>query len=77
MTNDPKTNKYYIVVAREEYKEEDVFYYHGKYSTDELDKMATEEVRENTTIEYEDIEDCYVHIDFIFESDSPIKWVCT
>ena len=77
MTNDPLTNKYYVVVAREEYKEEDVIYYHGKYSTDELEKMATEEVRENTTIEYEDIEDCYVHIDFIFESDSPIKWVCT
>ena len=77
MTNDPKTNKYYVVVAREEYKEEDVIYYHGKYSTDELEKMATEEERENTTIEYEDIEDCYVHIDFIFESDSPIKWVCT
>ena len=77
MTNDPLTNKYYVVVAREEYKEEDVIYYHGKYSTDELEKMATEEVRENTTIEYEDIEDCYLHIDFIFESDSPIKWVCT
>ena len=77
MTNDPKTNKYYVVVAREEYKEEDVIYYHGKYSTDELEKMATEEVRENTIMEYEDIEDCYVHIDFIFESDSPIKWVST
>ena len=77
MTNDPKTDKYYVVVAREEYKEEDVFYYYGKYSTGELEKMATEEVRKNTTIEYEDIEDCYVHIDFIFESDSPIKWVRT
>jgi len=70
MTNDPKTNKYYAVVAREEYKEEDVFFYYGSYSTAELEKKATEEVRENTTIEY-------VHIDFIFESDSPIKWVCT
>ena len=77
MTNDPKTNKYYVVVAREEYKEEDVFYYYGKYSTDELKRIATEEVRKNTTIEYEDIEDCYVHIDFIFESDSRIKWVWT
>jgi len=77
MTNDPKTNKYYVVVAREEYKEEDVFYYYGKYSTDELKRMATEEVRKDTTIEYEDIEDCYVHIDFIFESDSRIKWVWT
>ena len=77
MTNDPKTNKYYVVVSREEYKEEDVFYYYGIYSTDELQKEATEEVIKNTTIEYEDIEDCYVHIDFIFESDSPIKWVCT
>ena len=47
MTNDPKTNKYYVVVAREEYKEEDVIYYHGKYSTDELEKMATEEDREH------------------------------
>ena len=75
MTNDPKTNKYYVVVAREEYKEEDVFYYYGSYSTAELEKKATEEVRENTTLEYEDIEDCYVHIDFIFESASPINWI--
>ena len=77
MASDPKTNKYYVVVAREEYKEEDVFFYYGRYSIDELKNKATEEVRENTIMEYEDIEDCYVHIDFIFESDSPIKWVCT
>ena len=77
MASDPKTNKYYVVVAREEYKEEDVFFYYSRYSIDELEKKATEEVRENTIMEYEDIEDCYVHIDFIFESDSPIKWVST
>ena len=77
MTSDPKTNKYYVVVAREEYKEEDVFFYYGRYSIDELENKATEEVRENTIMKYEDIEDCYVHIDFIFESDSPIKWVST
>ena len=77
MASDPKTNKYYVVVAREEYKEEDVFFYYGRYSIDELENKATEEVRENTIMEYEDIEDCYVHIDFIFESDSPIKWVST
>ena len=72
MTSDPKTNKYYVVVAREEYKEEDVFFYYGRYSIVELENKATEEVRENTIMKYEDIEDCYVHIDFIFESDSPI-----
>ena len=77
MASDPKTNKYYVVVAREEYKEEDVFFYYGRYSIDELENKATEEVRENTIMEYEDIEDCYVHIDFIFQSDSPIKWVST
>ena len=67
--------KYYVVVAREEYKEEDVFYYQGNLSMKELKERAIEEVRENTIMEYEDINDCYVHIDFIFESDSPIKWV--
>ena len=67
--------KYYVVVAREEYKEEDVFYYQGNLSIKELRERAIEEVRENTIMEYEDINDCYVHIDFIFESDSPIKWV--
>ena len=67
--------KYYVVVAREEYKEEDVFYYKGDLSMKELKERAIEEVRENTIMEYEDINDCYVHIDFIFESDSPIKWV--
>ena len=66
---------YYVVVAREEYKEEDVFYYQGNYSSKELEELATKEVRDNTTMEYEDIEDCYVHIDFIFKSDSPIKWI--
>ena len=66
---------YYVVVAREEYKEEDVFYYQGDYSSKELEELATKEVRDNTTMEYEDIEDCYVHIDFIFKSDSPIKWI--
>ena len=65
--------KYYVVVAREEYKEEDVFYYQGNLSMKELRERAIEEVRENTIMEYEDINDCYVHIDFIFESDSPIK----
>ena len=66
---------YYVVVAREEYKEEDVFYYQGDYSSKELEELATKEVRKNTTIEYEDIEDCYVHIDFIFKSETPIKWI--
>ena len=66
---------YYVVVAREEYKEEDVFYYQGDYSYKELEELATKEVRDNTTMEYEDIEDCYVHIDFIFKSENPIKWI--
>ena len=67
--------KYYVVVAREEYKEEEVFYYQGNLSMKELEDQAIAEVRENTIMEYEDINDCYVHIDFIFESDSPIKWI--
>ena len=66
---------YHIVVAREEYKEEEVLLIEGDYSPEELKQIATEEVRKNTTMEYEDIEDCYVHIDFIFKSDSPIKWI--
>ena len=66
---------YYVVVAREEYKEEEVLLYEGDYSLKELTQMATEEVRKNTTMEYEDIEDCYVHIDFIFKSETPIKWI--
>jgi|TARA_R100000455_G_scaffold28797_1_gene18608 hypothetical protein len=67
--------KYYVVVAREEYKEEEVFYYQGNMSMKALRDQAIAEVRENTIMEYEDINDCYVHIDFIFESDSPIKWI--
>ena len=66
---------YYVVVAREEYKEEEVLLYKGDYSLKELTQMATEHVRENTIMEYEDIEDCYVHIDFIFKSETPIKWI--
>ena len=66
---------YYVVIAREEYKEEDVFYFQGDYSSKELEELATQEVRDNTEMEYEDIEDCYVHIDFIFKSETPIKWI--
>jgi len=66
---------YYAVVAREEYKEEDIFFYYGNYSYEELKELATKEVRDNTDMQYEDIEDCYVHIDFIFESETPIKWI--
>ena len=39
---------YYVVVAREEYKEEEVLFYQGNYSSKELEKLATEDVRENT-----------------------------
>ena len=66
---------YYVVVAREEYKEEEVLYFQGNYPSKELEELATEYVRENTIMEYEDIEDCYVHIDFIFKSETPIKWI--
>ena len=66
---------YHIVVAREEYKEEEVLLIEGEYSPEELKQMATEEIRKNTIMEYEDIEDCYVHIDFIFKSETPIKWI--
>jgi len=66
---------YYVVVAREEYKEEDVFYFQGDYSSKELEELATKEVRDNTDMDYEDLEDCYVHIDFIFKSETPIKWI--
>ena len=66
---------YHIVVAREEYKEEEVLLIEGDYSPEELKQMATEEIRKNTIMKYEDIEDCYVHIDFIFKSDTPIKWI--
>ena len=66
---------YYVVVAREEYKEEEVLYFQGNYSSKELEELATEHVRENTIMECENIEDCYVHIDFIFKSETPIKWI--
>ena len=74
MTSDPKTNKYYVVVAREEYKEEDFLFYQGNYSLKQLKDMATDEVKKNTIMEYENIEDCYVHIDYVFQSDTPITF---
>ena len=63
---------YYVVVAREEYKEEEVIYYQGDYSSKELEELATEPLRKNTIMECENFEDCYVHIDFIFKSETPI-----
>ena len=74
MSNDPKIDKHYLVIAREEYKEEDFLFYQGNYSLKQLKNMATDEVRENTIMEYENIEDCYVHIDYVFESDTPITF---
>ena len=41
---------YYVVVAREEYKEEDVFYFQGDYSSIELEELATQEVRDNSDL---------------------------
>ena len=38
---------YYVVVAREEYKEEEVLYFQGNYSSKELEELATEHVRKN------------------------------
>ena len=74
MTNDPKIDKHYLVIAREEYKEEDFLFYQGNYSLKQLKDMATNEIRENTIMEYENIEDCYVHIDYVFQSDTPITF---
>ena len=74
MSNDPKIDKHYLVIAREEYKEEDFLFYQGNYSLKQLKDMATDEVRENTIMEYENIEDCYVHIDYVFQSDTPITF---
>jgi len=74
MTNDPKIDKHYLVIAREEYKEEDFLFYQGNYSLKQLKNMATNEIRENTIMEYENIEDCYVHIDYVFQSDTPITF---
>ena len=74
MSNDPNIDKHYLVIAREEYKEEDFLFYQGNYSLKQLKDMATNEVRENTIMEYENIEDCYVHIDYVFQSDTPITF---
>ena len=74
MSNNPKVDKHYLVIAREEYKEEDFLFYQGNYSLKQLKDMATDEVKKNTIMEYEDIEDCYVHIDYVFQSDSPITF---
>ena len=74
MSNNPKVDKHYLVIAREEYKEEDFLFYQGNYSLKQLKDMATDEVKKNTIMEYENIEDCYVHIDYVFQSDTPITF---
>ena len=48
MSNDPKIDKHYLVIAREEYKEEDFLFYQGNYSLKQLKDMATDEVKKNT-----------------------------
>ena len=74
MSNDPNIDKHYLVIAREEYKEEDFLFYQGNYSLKQLKDMATDEVKKNTIMEYENIEDCCVHIDYVFQSDTPITF---
>ena len=37
---------YYVVVAREEYKEEEVIYYQGDYSSKELEDHEITQIKE-------------------------------
>ena len=66
--------KHYAVVAHEAFKEPGIYFYEGTWTIEELHSLTIKQVQEESSTEYDNNE-YEVYIDYIFESDSPIKWI--
>ena len=66
--------KHYAVLAHKAFKEMDIYFYEGTWTIEELHSLTIKQVQEESSTEY-DNDEYEVYIDYIFESDSPIKWI--
>jgi hypothetical protein len=67
--------KHYAVIAHEEFKEPDIYFYEGTWTIEELHSSTIKQVQKQSSTEYDKDDKYEVYIDYIFESDSPIKWI--
>ena len=67
--------KHYAVIAHEAFKEPDIYFYKGTWTIEELHSSTIKQVQEQSSTEYDKDDKYEVYIDYIFESDSPIKWI--
>ena len=67
--------KHYAVVAHEAFKEPNIYFYEGTWTIEELHSSTIKQVQEQSSTEYDKDDKYEVYIDYIFESDSPIKWI--
>ena len=63
--------KHYAVLAHKAFKEIGIYSYEGSWTIEELHEATIKQVKyeEDSNETYE------VYIDYIFESESPIKWI--
>ena len=62
--------KHYAVLGHKAFKEMDIYFYEGNWTIEELHEATIKQVKEESSNEIDE-----VYIDYIFESDSPIKWI--
>ena len=67
--------KHYSVIAHETFKEPGIYFYEGTWTIEELHSSTIKQVQEQSSTEYDKDDEYEVYIDYIFESDSPIKWI--
>jgi hypothetical protein len=67
--------KHYAVVAHEAFKEPSIYFYEGNWTIEELESSTIKQVQEQSSTEYDKDDEIDIYIDYIFESDSPIKWI--
>ena len=61
---------HYAAIAHQAFKESCIYFYEGIYTTEELENLTIKKVKEEI-----DDKDPDIYIDYILESDSPIKFI--
>ena len=62
--------KHYTCIAHQAFKESCIYFYKGTYTTKELEDLTIKKVKEET-----DDKDPDIYVDYILESNSPIKFI--
>ena len=61
---------HYAGIAHQAFKESCIYFYEGTYTTEQLENLTIKKVKEEI-----DDKDPDIYIDYILESDSPIKFI--